>query len=90
MINTDEVKAAIKELKKGKSGGADLLINELFVYDDAMLQPYLVSLFNFVFESGVFPETWSEGLLAPLHKKGSKSTPENYRGITLLEAVRKV
>ena len=89
-INIDEVKAAIKELKKGKSGGADLLINELFVYDDAMLQPYLVSLFNFVFESGVFPDTWSEGLLVPLHKKGSKSSPDNYRGITLLSVLGKI
>ena len=89
-ISTDEVKTAIRALKKSKSGGIDLLINELFVYDDAMLQPYLVSLFNFVFESGVFPETWSEGLLAPLHKKGTKSSPDNYRGITLLSVLGKI
>ena len=89
-ISTDEVKAAIRDLKKSKSGGVDLLINELFVYDDAILQPYLVYLFNFVFESGVFPETWSEGLLAPLHKKGSKSSPDNYRGITLLSVLGKI
>ena len=89
-INIEEVKSAIKDLKKGKSGGVDLLINELFVFDDAMLHPYLVSLFNFVFESGIFPEKWSEGLLAPLHKKGNKSSPDNYRGITLLSILGKI
>ena len=89
-ISAGEVKSAIKDLKRGKSGGADLLINELFIYDDAFLQPYLVSLFNFVFQSGVFPDSWSEGLISPLHKKGSKTEPDNYRAITLLSVLGKI
>ena len=89
-ITADEIKSAIKEIKRGKSGGTDLLVNELFVYDDAFLQPYLVTLFNFVFESGVFPENWSEGLLTPLHKGGSRCEPDNYRGITLLSVLGKI
>ena len=89
-ITHDEIKSAIKDLKKGKSGGSDMLINELFIYDDSFLHPYLCSLFNFVFDSGVFPDTWSEGLLVPLHKKGDKSSPDNYRGVTLLNVLGKI
>ena len=52
--------------------------------------PYLVDLFNFVFESGTFPSDWSDGLLVPLHKKGSFCDPGNYRGITLLSMLGKL
>ena len=31
---------------------------------------YMLKLFNFVFNSGVIPEAWSEELLIPLLKKG--------------------
>ena len=39
---------------------------------------------------GYFPENWSEGYIIPLHKKGSISDVENYRGITLLSALGKL
>ena len=54
------------------------------------MQPYLVTLFDFVFESGVFQENWSEGLFTPLHKGGSRCEPDNYRGITLLSVLGKI
>ena len=65
-------------------------MNEFFIHGSDILTPYLASLFNFVFDSGVFPEDWCDGLLIPLHKKGSKHIAENYRGITLLSALRKL
>ena len=46
--------------------------------------PHLVTLFNAIFDSGIFPEVWSDGLLLPLHKKGSQFDPHNFRGIALL------
>ena len=38
----------------------------------------------------MFPEEWAEGYIIPLHKKGSKSDVENYRGITLLGCLGKL
>ena len=52
--------------------------------------PYLVSLFNHIFDVGIFPNGWSEGLLIPLHKKGSLYDSGNYRGITLLSVLGKL
>ena len=37
-----------------------------------------------------FPDSWSEGFIVPLHKKGSKYEVENYGGITLLSTIGKV
>ena len=89
-IDRNEVYIAVKELKTGKSGGDDLPINELFVHGKDILVPYLTNLFNYSFESGVFPSAWTEGLLVPLHKKGNHNNAENFRGITLLSVSGKL
>ena len=47
-------------------------------------------LFNKIFETGIFPDTWGDGFIVPLHKKGNVENVENYRGITLLSVVDKL
>ena len=42
----------------------------------------LTDLFNHVFRSGKYPESWAEGLICPIHKSGQKTDPNNYRGIS--------
>ena len=89
-ISEEEIIQVVKRLKRSKSGGDDMLINELFIYGISPLSPYLVTLFNFIFDTGIFPDSWADGLLTPLHKKGNKSLPDNYRGITLLSVLGKI
>ena len=89
-IGVHEIREAITQLKPGKTGGEDLLIYELFSHGTVVLVPYVTSLFNFIFSSGIFPEPWTEGLLVPLHKKGNLFLPDNYRGITLLSVLGKL
>ena len=86
----DEVLRSIKQLKTNKSGGPDNLINEFFIHGKIVLVPILCNLFNKIFETGIFPQEWSEGYIIPLHKKGPLNDVENYRGITLLSALGKL
>ena len=79
VIEDGEIRAAIKELQRGKSASEDGIINELFIYGEAALTRYLTVLFHFVFENGIFPNEWTKGLLVPLQKKGSINIKENYR-----------
>ena len=81
---------SIKQLKNGKSGENDLLLNEFFICGSDILCPYLLSLFNFIFDSGIYPEALGEGLLVPLHNQGLHMNPMHYRGITLLSALGKL
>ena len=37
----------------------------------------------------IFPEIWSAGYVIPLHKKGNRNNPNNYRGIALLSNLGK-
>jgi len=55
-----------------------------------MFATALCTLFNKLFDSGYFPETWSEGYVVPLHKKGDINNTNNYRGITLLSTLGKL
>ena len=49
-----------------------------------------LKLFNCIFDSGNFPDSWAEGLIVPIYKKkGSKEDPNNYRGVTLLSCLGK-
>ena len=89
-IDQTEIMSAVKQLKRSKSPGDDLLVNELFIYGKDALLPHLTSLFNFIFNSGFFPSQWSNGLIIPLHKKGDVHIASNYRGITLLNVLGKL
>ena len=89
-ISENEIYSAIKQLKTNKPGGPDKLINECFIHGKQVLVPVLCNLFNKIFESGHFPEEWSEGYIIPLHKKGNRDEVENYRGITLLSVLGKL
>ena len=51
----------------------------------------LCHLFNKVLLfSSEFQEHWITDMLLPVHKKGSKSSPKNYKGIMLLSCLRKL
>ena len=80
----------VKQLRTNKSSGPDLLLNEFFIHGNSILCPYLLQLFNKIFELGYFPQGWSEGFVVPLHKKGSINDEHNYRGITLLSTLGKL
>jgi hypothetical protein len=89
-ISADEINLAIKQLSTNKSGRPDLLLNVFFIEGKGTLLPVLHALFNKLFETGHFPDRWSEGYVIPLHKKGNINNVENYRGITLLSALGKL
>ena len=50
----------------------------------------LVMLYNWVWKNEYAPSRWREGVVVNLFKKGDKTDPGNYRGITLLNTVGKV
>ena len=68
-IMEKEIYTAVDSLKRNKSTGLDELISEICIDCKNILSPILVRLFNFIFHSGVYPESWSCGVLVPIPKK---------------------
>ena len=54
------------------------------------LSNYLVNLFNKILDIGYFPDSWSDGYIIPIHKKGRLDDVNNFRGVTLLSTLGKL
>ena len=89
-ISEQEVRNATRHLKAAKSAGPDCILAEMLKVAVPVIVPYLKNIFNVLFDKGVFPEKWSKVIIIPLHKKGDKNNPDNYRGILLLSILSKV
>ena len=50
----------------------------------------LHKLYNRIFQSGEYPQSWGEGIITPIFKKGDTNDPQNYRGITLINILAKI
>ena len=89
-ISREEVCHALKKTKAGKSPGVDNLLNEYFSKFCDTFTPLLSRLFNIIFDQGIFPTCWSEGIIFPSFKKGDANDTNNYRGITLVSCLSKI
>lgn len=56
-------------MKRGKSGGNDELIPEIFLESKENLLHIITILFNRIFSDGVYPEQWCKSIVVPIHKK---------------------
>ncbi len=89
-ITISELKQCISKLKLKKSGGSDLINNEMIKYGKDILAGSLQKLFNVILHSGIYPTKWKGGLIVNIFKSGNRSDPSNYRGITLTSVLGKL
>ena len=90
-ITEQEVLKCINSLKLNKACASDLILNEFLKFSKSKMLSAFTKLFNIVFTSGFIPDSWSQGIISPIYKnKGDKSSPDNYRGITLLSCFGKL
>lgn len=86
----EEILSGIKELKSGKSHGCDFILNEFLKVSQAALAAIITTLFNTILATRTYPKDWAYGYIIPIFKKGEKTDPGNYRGITLLSHMGKL
>ena len=77
-------------MPSGKAAGNDGIANEMLKLCSQIISPYLVSIFNGIFDTGNFPEEWCKAINIPLYKSGDVNKVHNYRGISLLSVLSKV
>jgi len=89
-ITDSEINDAIITLKAGKAAGSDNISGEIIKASAPIILPILKKMFNCILTKGTYPKEWAEGMISPIHKKGSKLNPDNYRGITVSSCLAKV
>ena len=89
-VTSNEIEAAIKLCKMGKSCGPDGVTNEMLKLADTTILNALVTLFNECLEQRKIPDEWNDATIILLHKKGDRKDISNYRPISLLSCVYKI
>jgi len=84
-----EVIMAIMSQTNGKSSGTDLLIPEAFKSSSDILLPFLTNLYTNIFNTGIYPQSWTKGIIVPIFN-GGKHEAEHFRGITLNNSISKI
>ena len=85
-----EVEILLKKLDIKKSPGHDSIPTRLLKELANEIAPSLAHIFNLSFQSGEIPQDWRDATITPIHKKGPKTSPTNYRPISLLSITSKV
>lgn len=86
-----EISEAINKLKNNKAPGSDKILNEFLKYSPPDLVSLYCKLFNIVLDTGIIPDTWTNGIIKPLYKnKGNPLDPDNFRAITLISCLGKL
>ena len=89
-ILREEVEAAVKSLKKGKSAGIDNIPAELVQAGGEALITTLTTICNKIWQTGKWPTPWTQSLIITLPKKGNLQMCQNYRTISLISHPSKV
>jgi hypothetical protein len=84
------IREELGSLKIRKSPGPDSIFNEMLKYGGTELTLHLMQLFQQIFKLHTIPKAWKQSIITPLFKKRSKTNPDNYRRITLLNTTLKL
>ena len=82
-ITSNGVAKLLMNLKAGKAPGPDGLKKEHLTIDVDMVARALELLFQYSLDTGEIPSIWRSANVVPVHKKGDKLSPSNYRPVSL-------
>ena len=89
-ILQEEVEAAVKSLKPGKSAGVDNIPAELLQAGGETMIDVLLNICNKIGQTGEWPTPWTQSLVITPPKKGNLLQCQNYRTISLISHASKV
>ena len=84
VIEVSEITNVVETLKNGKSPGMEGIYPELVKYAPEELHVILAKLFERCMNGEKPPMEWTTSYITPIHKKGAKNDPKNYRGIAVI------
>ena len=89
-FSVSDILYIIKGLDSNKAHGNDGISVKMIKICGKSLTIPLAIIFRNCISSGVFPATWKQANVVPVHKKSSKQLVNNYRPISLLPIISKI
>ena len=90
-IQEDEIQQMLEKLQPRKAPGPDGIPPEILSAATKELTRPLSQLFRQTIQEGKLPDEWKKALVSPVYKrKGSKTSPNNYRPVSLTCIVCKI
>ena len=90
-VSIENVRKAVKKLKKGKAPGVDGITSEMLHFGGDSVLEWLTRVCRVCIRDERVPSDWMRAIIVPLYKgKGDRSDCKNYRGISLLSVPGKV
>ena len=89
-ISQQDVRDVLNNLNVTKASGPDLISPSLLKEGATILSKPLSIIFNRSLLQGYFPSNWKDANVTAIYKKADKSTPSNYRPISLLSQIGKL
>ena len=80
----------LSNLSTTKATGLDNIPCKLLKEGASIISKPLTMIFNAAISKGVFPTDWKLSKVSPIFKKGDKEDPNNYRPISVIQAVAKI
>ena len=84
-----ELQRAVYFQKSNKSPRTDNLSSEILKASFDHISPFLLNLYNKMFNTREYPVSREDGFITPIFKKGNIDDAGNYRGITLINIIGK-
>ena len=85
-----EISKIISNLDSKKASGYDEISVTLLKLIKDIISPLLSELINESYSTGIYPNSLKIAKVIPIYKSGTKSTPGNYRPISLLSNINKI
>lgn len=85
-----QVEEAIKTTKLKKSSGPGGIYPELVRYGPPKLTAMLKNLYERCLNGEDIPTEWGTSHIIPIHKKGAKDDPKNFRGIAVIPTIARI
>ncbi|XP_055912061.1 uncharacterized protein LOC129946057 [Eupeodes corollae] len=77
-------------MKEYKAPGEDLIPHEFYKYCSDDFAKHLLANLNDLYENDIVPTCFESSVILPVYKKGNQNMVENYRGISLINTIRKI
>ena len=89
-ITFSELEKTLHKMKNNKAPGIDGIPVEFFKNSTVEFKNYLLIFFNRMYEDACVPSSFSKAVIFAIFKKGDANSAENYRGISILNTIRKI